>query len=79
MADTEHTFRTDIFMAQQKHTDEMIDDLVNVAYGDQPGGRERHVYREALRSLVRLAKAEQMYEMKVDVQTLTAPTDAILH
>lgn len=66
-------------MTQQKHSDEVIEDLVNVTCGEHASSRERHVYREALRSLVRLAKAEQMYEMKVDVQTLMAPTDAVLH
>jgi len=66
-------------MNQHKHSDDMIEDLVNVTCGEQAGSRERHVYREALRSLVRLAKAEQMYEIKADARMLTASTAAILH
>lgn len=67
-------------MTQQKHSDEVIADLIDVVCGEQASARERHLYREALLSLVRLAKAEQMYEMRSDVQTLMmAPADAILH
>lgn len=67
-------------MKSNQHTEEMIEDLVNVTCGEQASARERHVYREALRSLVRLAKAEQMFEMKSDIQMLmTAPVDAVLH
>jgi len=66
-------------MTQHKHSDDMIEDLVKVTCGEQASSRERHVYREALRSLVRLAKAEQMYEMRADVRVLTTPADAILH
>ncbi|OGT00256.1 MAG: hypothetical protein A3K04_01410 [Gallionellales bacterium RBG_16_56_9] len=69
-----------IAMKQIKHTEEMIEDLVNVSCGQHASARERHVYREALRSLVRLAKAEQMFDMKSDIQTLVgAPTDTLLH
>lgn len=67
-------------MAHTQHTEEMIEDLVNATCGEQAGTREKRVYREALRSLVRLAKAEQMFDMKSDIQTLVgAPTDTLLH
>ncbi|HTN67077.1 MAG TPA: hypothetical protein VL051_12945 [Burkholderiaceae bacterium] len=67
-------------MNANKHTEEMIEDLVNVTCGEQASARERHVYREALRSLVRLAKAEQMFELKSDVQTLmNTSAEIILH
>lgn len=67
-------------MAHHKHTEEMIEELVDVTCGAQAGAREKHVYREALRSLVRLAKSEQMYEMKADIQTLVSvPADTLRH
>lgn len=67
-------------MKSNQHTDEMIADLVDLTCGEQAGARERHLYREALRSLVRLAKAEQMFEMKSDIQMLLpAPADTVLH
>ena len=34
--------------------------------------RERHIYREALHALVRLAKSELLLEMKSNVNRLTA-------
>jgi hypothetical protein len=67
-------------MKQNSHTEEMIAELVSVTCGEDASVRETHTFREALRSLVRLAKAEQMCEMKTDIQSLTAaPTDVILH
>jgi hypothetical protein len=67
-------------MKQNSHTEEMIAELVSVTCGEDASVREMHTFREALRSLVRLAKAEQMCEMKTDIRSLTAaPTDVILH
>lgn len=67
-------------MKPNSHTEEMIAELVSVTCGENASARETHTFREALRSLVRLAKAEQMYEMKSDIQSLTAaPADVILH
>jgi hypothetical protein len=67
-------------MKQTTHSEEMIEDLVNLHCGESANARTRHVYREALRSLVRLAKAEQMFEMKSDIRMLIhAPTDTMLH
>lgn len=58
-------------MQTRPTTETVIEELVAVACGEQAGARQRHVYREALRSLVRLAKSEQMHEMKADVGRLT--------
>lgn len=67
-------------MDTSKHTDEVIEDLIDVSCGEQGSTRERYLYREALRSLVRLAKAEQMYEMRADLRLLLeVPEDVVLH
>lgn len=52
-------------------TDEVIEELIVATYGKTGSERQKHVYREALHSLVRLAKAEQMRDMRVNVQKLT--------
>ena len=66
-------------MTYSRHTDAMIEDLVNVTCGEQASEREKHMYREALRSLVRLAKVEQRFEMRSDLRTLTdLPADMFL-
>jgi hypothetical protein len=50
-------------------TDCMIDELVAVL-GHDASPRQVHVYRESLRSLVRLAKAEQMHEVRQSAERL---------
>ena len=40
-------------------TDEVIEALVHASCGDTASAHEKYVYRESLRNLVRLAKAEQ--------------------
>jgi len=54
-------------------TEQMIIALVNTVCGEEATAREKHVFREGLRQLVRLAKAEQLFEMKMNVKKLTAP------
>lgn len=67
-------------MTYSRHTDAMIEDLVNVTCAEQASEREKHMYREVLRSLVRLAKVEQRFEMRSDLQALTnLPADVFLH
>jgi len=58
-------------MKKKHETDAVIETLVTVTLGDNAGARERHVYRESLRSLVRMAKAEQVMEIKDSVRKLT--------
>ncbi|HYD82353.1 MAG TPA: hypothetical protein VEC06_21325 [Paucimonas sp.] len=48
----------------------MIDDLVKAVQGNK-SPREQFLYRETLRSLVRLARAEQTLEIKSSVAKLT--------
>jgi hypothetical protein len=45
-------------------TSRTIDQLVVAIYGDSGNLREKHVFTEALRGLVRLAKAEQRMEIR---------------
>jgi|GEM_PF-1612013 len=54
-------------------TEQMIAAMLNAAYGEHGNVREKHVFRETLRTLVRLAKAEQLFEIKMSVKKLTSP------
>lgn len=64
------TFRdstTDMKTSAKKATEQMIDELVaaySLAHGD---ARARYVFTESLRGLVRLAKSEQLLEIRQDV------------
>jgi len=46
-------------------TDEVIEALVIAACGETASAHERFVYRESLRNLVRLAKAEQRQHAEI--------------
>ncbi|SNS27613.1 hypothetical protein SAMN06265795_10214 [Noviherbaspirillum humi] len=43
-------------------TSEMIESMIDATLGEEAGVREKHTMREALRGLVRLAKAEGLME-----------------
>jgi hypothetical protein len=58
-------------MATKPSTEQVIMDLIDTLYGKDLAVREKYVFREALRSLVRLAKSEQMLEMKTNVKKMT--------
>lgn len=64
-------------MENQFNTETAIEQLVTAFSGANATAREKHICREALRSLVRLAKSEQMLELKMDVDKLTSPNNAI--
>jgi hypothetical protein len=49
-------------------TEQMIEKLIHTTYGEQSSLREKHVFRETLYALVRLAKAEQMLELRQDIR-----------
>lgn len=55
-----------------KHrTEAVISELVDAAHGGQAGRsgrRKRHVLRQALYALVRLAKVEQLVDMRLDAE-----------
>jgi len=52
----------------QYSTDTMIEEMVEAQYGNTVSVRQEYLYRETLRALVRLAKAEQLREMRLDVR-----------
>ncbi len=49
-------------------TDTIIEELIDAACGDT---RSRHFFLHALHGLVRVAKAEQLQEMRLDVDLAT--------
>jgi hypothetical protein len=54
-------------------TEKTIDELIALTFAACTDPREKHYFRESLRNLVRLAKAEQMMEMRFDVAKVTCP------
>jgi hypothetical protein len=67
-------------MRSPRCSDDVIEALVLVAFGETASDRAKHIYRESLRNLVRLAKAERTQEMQIDLAHLHAEQDEhILH
>lgn len=56
-------------------TETIIDDLVNATFSDRTA-RERFLFRQSLHNLVRLAKAEQLLDIRASVTTLTGVVHA---
>lgn len=52
-------------------TNEVVEDLIIAFCGDNATIREKHLVRQSLHALVRLAKSEHMAEMKTSVRKLT--------
>jgi hypothetical protein len=57
-------------METNHNIDELIEHLTNVTYGSNVEAREKHVFKEAVLGLIRLARAEQMRDMQIDVSRL---------
>ena len=57
------------------NTDQVIESLVTANLGEDATERQKHIYRENLRSLVRLAKSEQVVEIKANVKKLAGALD----
>lgn len=57
-------------------SDDVIEALVLVACGENASDQEKHLYRESLRNLVRLAKSERMQELLVSFEY---QDDRVLH
>ena len=56
-------------------TDQVIEALMAI-WGEEADLREKHMYRESLRTLVRLAKSEQLMDIKASVRKLTGSMEA---
>lgn len=63
-------------MTKTMHTDEIIEELLTAMLGSEAGVRERHLLRENLRSLVRVAKAEQVVDIKASVRRLAGALES---
>jgi hypothetical protein len=63
-------------MKSRLATEEIIDSLVVACLGEDTTARQQHLLRENLRNLVRLAKAEQVMEIKTSVNKLVGAIDA---
>lgn len=63
-------------MKRKLDTEDVIENLIAATLSAEAGVRERHLFRENLRNLVRLAKSEQVMEIKASVRKLTASLDA---
>lgn len=53
------------------YTEDAVRELVFANCGAHATARDKYIFREALRSLVRLAKAEQMLEVRASIKKLT--------
>jgi hypothetical protein len=51
-----------------RETDIVIEDIINSTYGEMPDPRSQHLIFHALHNLVRVAKAEQLQQMRRDVE-----------
>lgn len=51
-----------------RRTDQVIEDLIAATCGPQSGLQQRFVFAQALQGLVRLAKAEQLLEIRLDTE-----------
>jgi hypothetical protein len=58
-------------MKTQSSVEVVIEDLIVATLGESRTAREKHLFRQALHGLVRLAKAEQMLEIRSNVKKLT--------
>jgi hypothetical protein len=66
---------SDAGLAMKVHTDSIIDDLVEIAMSGRTT-REQFLFRQSLDNLVRLAKAEQMLDIRASVAKLTGAQSA---
>ena len=56
-------------------TDQVIEALILATYGPDVSEQCKHHFRETLRGLVRLAKAEQMLQLRLDVNASIGAVD----
>lgn len=53
-------------------SDDVIDAMADAVLGHDVAEHDREIFRESLRGLVRLARAEQLYSMQMDFNRMTA-------
>lgn len=63
-------------MKRKLDTDQVIESLIVATLGEDATVRQKYMYRESLRSLVRLAKSEQVMHIKANVRKLTGALEA---
>jgi len=56
---------------QERRTETVISELTEATLGKEVDARDRHVFRQALHGLVRLAKSEQLLDMRRDTDLAT--------
>ena len=56
-------------------TEQTIDELIAATFTSHSTPQEKYFFRESLRNLVRLAKAEQLRDMRMDVTKVTRSVD----
>ncbi|WP_148415517.1 hypothetical protein [Noviherbaspirillum massiliense] len=59
-------------MQNALNTEVMIEAMVDAACPEDASSREKHIYRQMLMSLVRLAKSEHAAEMKKHAERLVS-------
>jgi len=60
-----------------RRTDRMIEELIASTYGNKADARTRHLFSHALHGLVRLAKAEQMEDIRRDTEQAVGQAGAV--
>ena len=62
------------------NSDDVIENLVDLTCGETATAKDRHVYRESLRNLVRLAKVEQKQQIRMELYQINTSTESdVLH
>jgi hypothetical protein len=69
--DTEANIFDKVDMRFPTYSDEVIEAMVEAMCSMHASARDREIYREALRGLVRLGQAEQLLSMQIDFNCLT--------
>jgi hypothetical protein len=54
------------------YSDDVIEAMVDAMCGGKASAFDKNIYREALRGLVRLGRAEQLLSMQIDFNKMTA-------
>ena len=57
-------------MESNENLDALIEKLANATYGETIQTRDKHVFKEAVLGLIRLAKAEQMRDIRINIAEL---------